>query len=49
MGNPPAAPAENLLGPGAGVAWHPDGTTICVTGGAGAYLLNYQPRVKGYR
>jgi len=27
-----------------GLAWHPDGTTICVTGGAGAYLLAYQPQ-----
>jgi WD40 repeat protein len=25
------------------IAWHPGGTTLCAVGGAGAYLLNYQP------
>jgi WD40 repeat protein len=26
-----------------GVTWHPDGAMICVAGGAGTYLLAYQP------
>lgn len=25
------------------IAWHPDGTTLCAVGGAGTYLLGYQP------
>jgi WD40 repeat protein len=25
------------------IAWHPDGTTLCTVGGAGTYLLYYQP------
>jgi WD40 repeat protein len=35
--------ALRLAGPVAGVAWHPGGTILCTVGGAGVYLLNYQP------
>ncbi|HSV65669.1 MAG TPA: DUF4062 domain-containing protein [Mycobacteriales bacterium] len=27
-----------------GIAWHPSGTMLCTTGGAGTYLLSYLPR-----
>ncbi|MET7399959.1 NB-ARC domain-containing protein [Dactylosporangium sp. NPDC005572] len=35
--------ALRLAGPVEGIAWHPDGTTICAVGGAGVYLLNFLP------
>jgi WD40 repeat protein len=25
------------------IAWHPDAAKLCATGGAGTYVLNYQP------
>jgi WD40 repeat protein len=35
--------ALHVTGPLVGIAWHPGGTTLCAVGGAGIYLLTYQP------
>ena len=35
--------ALRLAGPVEGIAWHPDGATICAVGGAGVYLLKFRP------
>jgi WD40 repeat protein len=35
--------ALRLAGPVVGIAWHPHATMLCTVGGAGVYLLNYQP------
>jgi WD40 repeat protein len=35
--------ALRVAGPLAGIAWHPDGSTLCAVGGAGVYLLSYRP------
>jgi WD40 repeat protein len=35
--------ALRVVGPLVGIAWHPGGATLCAVGGAGTYLLTYQP------
>ncbi|GAA5071577.1 hypothetical protein GCM10023319_02910 [Nocardia iowensis] len=35
--------ALRFAGPVVGVAWHPCTTTLCAVGGAGTYMLTYQP------
>jgi WD40 repeat protein len=35
--------ALRVAGPLIGVAWHPSGTRLCATGGAGTYMLSYLP------
>jgi WD40 repeat protein len=35
--------ALRLASPVVGIAWHPNATMFCTVGGAGVYLLNYQP------
>ena len=35
--------ALRVAGPLVWVAWHPTGTMICTVGGAGVYMLSYQP------
>jgi WD40 repeat protein len=35
--------ALRVAGPLLGIAWHPSGTFLCTTGGAGTYLLTYVP------
>ncbi len=35
--------ALRLASPVVGIAWHPNATMLCAVGGAGVYLLNYQP------
>jgi WD40 repeat protein len=35
--------ALRVAGPLLGIAWHPTGTPLCATGGAGTYMLTYLP------
>jgi WD40 repeat protein len=35
--------ALRVAGSLTGLAWHPAGTLICAVGGAGVYMLTYQP------
>jgi len=35
--------ALRLAGPVLGIAWHPTASLLCAVGGAGVYLLTYQP------
>jgi WD40 repeat protein len=35
--------ALRVTGPLVGIAWHPHADVICAVGGAGIYLLTYQP------
>jgi WD40 repeat protein len=35
--------ALRVAGPLLGIAWHPTGTLLCATGGAGTYMLTYLP------
>lgn len=35
--------ALRVAAPVVGIAWHPAGTMLCATGGAGMYMLTYLP------
>jgi hypothetical protein len=35
--------ALRVAGPLLGIDWHPTGTLLCTTGGAGTYMLTYLP------
>ena len=35
--------ALRVAGPLVWIAWHPSGTMLCTVGGAGVYMLYYQP------